>query len=249
MKKQKFMIVCAVMVMTAVLVCPTARAALVAEYLMNEDGGSTVNDTSGNGMTGSFAGAGMNWVSGPSAQYGTAIDFNGSGYVDVPDSTGSSLDVTTQMTFCAWINTDASAISNTIAWKPGAYRVFQQYGSAYINLSGVDGGSNAAIMAVGFNHWYHIAFTYDGSNIRSYLDGVLQNTTPATGSIDTNDSSLRIGWYNSTPNYDGTLDNIRIYDQALTPSQIIADKDTGGHIPEPATVGLLTLGFGLLRRR
>ncbi len=248
MKNKKLTIVCGIVAMVSLWICPIVRANLMAEYLMNEGEGTTVNDTSGNGMTGSFAGAGMNWVNGPSASYGTALDFNGSGYVDVPDSTGSSLDVTTQMTFCAWINTDTNAISNTIAWKPGAYRIFQQYGNVYISLTGVNGGDNAAPMAVGFNQWYHIAFTYDGSNIRSYLNGVLQNTTAATGTIATNDNSLRIGWYNSTPNYDGTLDNIRIYDQALTAAQIVADKDAGGHIPEPATIGFLTLGIGLLHR-
>lgn len=224
----------------------SVRATLVAQYLMNEGSGTTVSDSSGFGNNGAFAGSGLTWVSGPTAAYGTGIHFNGNGYITVPDS--PSLDINNMISITAWVNVDAARVGNGIVWKVNNYKVFQQNSAAYTTLSGVTGGVNAAPMGVPVGTWYHLAFTYDGANIRSYLGDVLQNTTAASGAIAITGNSLTIGWYNlGAPYFQGTLDNVRIYNEALTQAGVTRDMNTPGPIvPEPVTVGLLGVGGCLL---
>ena len=228
---KRISLVVVMMVGMLILACPSARAELVAEYIMNEGSGTTVSDTGGNGNMGAFAGSGLTWVTGPTASYGTAVDYTGAGYVNAPDS--ASLDITSQISIAMWVNTDPAETKDNVLWKIGAYQVFIQNQVAYITLTGVTGGANAASFALTDNAWHHIAFTYDGNDIRGYLEGVLQNTTPATGAISTSVNSLRIGWDNDSAHYKGTLDNIRIYDHALSLSEVQADKDATHILPPP----------------
>jgi hypothetical protein len=77
--------------------------------------------------------------------------------------------------------------------------------------------------------WFLTTFTYDGTNLRIYRDGVLQNTKSATYASFSID---RIGYYpNSSANsYNGNLSNIRIYDKTLTQEEITAIYNT--ELPE-----------------
>ena len=99
-----------------------------------------------------------------------------------------------------------------------------------------------AILTVG--RWTHLALTYDGANLRFYVDGALTGTTPTTGSIASSATALTIG---SDPfygqNYAGLIDEIRIYSTALTQAQIQFDMETpitGGlsddHTPPTVTI-------------
>lgn len=63
--------------------------------------------------------------------------------------------------------------------------------------------------------WHHITGTYDGTNIKLYIDGVLKATTPITEPLRT-DGVLRLFGYSET-NY---IDDLRIFDGALSDSQV-----------------------------
>ena len=71
--------------------------------------------------------------------------------------------------------------------------------------------------------WHHVAGTYDGANVRLYIDGVEQGTGTATnisiayGLPTSND--LTIGRYNGSCilSYAGLLDEIEIFNRALSP--------------------------------
>jgi len=74
--------------------------------------------------------------------------------------------------------------------------------------------------------WYHISATYDGTAMRIYKDGVEVASTAKTGSIDTNPAvSAAIGnqpqGAGSRP-FDGLIDDVRIYNHALTDVEIMA---------------------------
>jgi hypothetical protein len=65
--------------------------------------------------------------------------------------------------------------------------------------------------------WHHYALTYDGSNQKLYIDGILATTTSKTGSINTNSTNLRIGEY-----FNGFIDDVHIYNRALSAGEIKA---------------------------
>ena len=77
--------------------------------------------------------------------------------------------------------------------------------------------------------WNHIAVTYDNSNQKLYLNGVLLSTLSQTGSIPTGAKDLFFGELLS-----GNLDEIRIWDVALTQAQIqemMCKKITSSNLP------------------
>lgn len=77
--------------------------------------------------------------------------------------------------------------------------------------------------AITTNQWYHVVGLYDGSNFDLYVNGVLSNHTTFSGAIMTTTIDLMIGQVLpsvTTYNFKGTLDDIRIYDYALSDNEI-----------------------------
>ena len=67
----------------------------------------------------------------------------------------------------------------------------------------------------------HLVGTYDGSNVKLYWNGVLVATEPHSGSIYTNNQPVRIsGYSNGAEIFNGLIDEVRIYNRALTESEI-----------------------------
>jgi hypothetical protein len=76
--------------------------------------------------------------------------------------------------------------------------------------------------AVPINQWTHVAVTYNNGNINFYHNGILTGTTTSPiETLYTGTGSLYIGAYSpSSHTVDGTLDEIRIYNRALSHSEI-----------------------------
>jgi hypothetical protein len=89
--------------------------------------------------------------------------------------------------------------------------------------------------ALNNNTWYHVAFTYDGTNIRIYLNGVLESTTARAW--NTQDSIFTLGKYtNWGPAYfDGLMDDVRVYNRVLSAPELLNLKNG----IEPSTTGLI----------
>jgi len=69
--------------------------------------------------------------------------------------------------------------------------------------------------------WHHVALTYDGINMRLYIDGELDTTKAWTGTILTNENDLYFGCRTSaTYLFTGTIDEVRIWSVALPQSQL-----------------------------
>src|SRR3990172_8885391 len=95
----------------------------------------------------------------------------------------------------------------------------------YLGTNGVDQVHAATPSMVKTNRWYHVAGTYDGVNIKIYVNGVLQGTTPASITIG-NTGILSLGYHDlpgSEYYLDGNLDDVRIWNVARTQSEIQAD--------------------------
>ena len=69
------------------------------------------------------------------------------------------------------------------------------------------------------NTWYNIVGTYDGINLKVYLNGVLEGTTPV-GSPNAASGPLVIGAASGGNFFDGQMDDVRIYNGALTAAEI-----------------------------
>jgi len=74
--------------------------------------------------------------------------------------------------------------------------------------------------------WSHLATTYDGANMKLYVNGVLVATQPQTGSLAVSNGALKIGGnsvFSGGEFFHGLIDEVRIYNRALTVDQIQAD--------------------------
>ena len=67
--------------------------------------------------------------------------------------------------------------------------------------------------------WYHIVGVWDGKNLRIYLDGELSNEAEVDGTPQVDDVPLGIGGGSEAP-FQGTVDEVRIYNRALTRKEI-----------------------------
>ena len=201
---------------------------LVAAYSFDEGVGTTVADASGNGNTGTLAGA--TWTG--SGKINGALSFNGtSSRVDVPNA--ASLQLTTAMTLEAWVN----PTTITSKWRDVIYKGRDNY---YLEASstnagkpvgaGIIGGVNtkaSGTAPLATNTWTHLATTYDGAALKLYVNGNLVRTTAVTGTLATSASPLQIGGDSIFGQYfAGTIDEIRIYNTALTQTQIQTDMIT-----------------------
>src|SRR6185295_7336602 len=93
------------------------------------------------------------------------------------------------------------------------------------------------------NTWYHVAGVYDASTrtLNVYVNGVLNNgvlagTVPATqvnSSVNVNIGRRTGGFY-----FNGIIDEVRIYNRALTPAEIQTDLNTPINPPAPTVASV-----------
>ena len=77
--------------------------------------------------------------------------------------------------------------------------------------------------------WHHVAGVYDGTNMFLYVDGTLDVSKPATGSIVQNSYPVCIGHNAEAPasSFNGLIDEVSLYNRALTAAEIQADHEAG----------------------
>ena len=68
--------------------------------------------------------------------------------------------------------------------------------------------------------WRHIAGTWDGSEIKLYVDGVEQASTSFSEELTTSDLPVKIGLLHDKYPFQGLLDEVAIFDQALTEAEV-----------------------------
>jgi glucose/arabinose dehydrogenase/PKD repeat protein len=206
-----------------------APSDLVAAYNFDAGAGTTAADLSGNGNTAVLSGAA--WT--PSGKNAGAISFDGTNdWLTIADA--PSLDLTSGMTLEAWVRPTGGSAWRTVILKerPGglAYGLYARSdgpgpsGDAWIG--GVEERALASA-TLPSSTWTHLAVTYDGANVRLYVGGALVDTEAATGLITTSSGALRIGGNNVWPEwFAGRIDDVRVYDRALSAAEIQSDRDT-----------------------
>lgn len=211
--------------------------AAVASYHFN--GGDYAYDSAPYGNTGTVYGC--SWATGlrTSSGYSYGAGFDGSNdYVNVPSS--SSLRVTNAITIAAWIKISrktGDSSDQIIVSKNGYDYILNVYGTGRgSNVGKVEVGGSAlspqwlvGSTVVDDNKWHYIVFTYDGSNKMIYVDGY-PNTYPqaTSGSFSSTTGALRMGRQPSgdARQVNGVIDEVRIYDRALSSSEISSYYNT-----------------------
>jgi WD40 repeat protein len=113
-------------------------------------------------------------------------------------------------------------------------------------LIGAGGGITGASTGVSIldNQWHHIAGVYTGNSIQMYLDGVLKSMNPLTAppSNNTRDLYFARKVLYVTRSYEGLLDEVAIYDRALSPAEVKARWSALASATKPVAekVGQLT---------
>jgi hypothetical protein len=75
--------------------------------------------------------------------------------------------------------------------------------------------------------WVHLAGTYDGATLRVYVNGIQVSSQTQTGNLATSSDPLQIGGDSIYGQYfEGTIDEVRVYNVALTATQIQNDMNT-----------------------
>ena len=118
---------------------------------------------------------------------------------------------------------DASALLR-IGDNDGSHMQDNNRAQFAINTSnGTDKCNSTTEMSI--NTWYHIACTYDGSNLKIYVNGILEDTEPHTGTISTSLTNIALGGDDNSifRMFDGLMDEVRIWSDARTESEIRAN--------------------------
>jgi hypothetical protein len=241
-----------------------AQTGLVGYWKFEEGTGTTASDSSGNGNTGTLNNGPL-WVDG---KYGRALSFDGAtSYVSVPASPSLNVlgnQVSAELWFKPAVTIDSNTHSACIIDKGNAY-------SFCLNMPPYQSTPNGRIffiIVVGSQQyefvetttdvwsagtWYHIAGTYDGDYIRIYVNGELQNSRAVTGTLwqDPTPIPFAIGAYCYGPARDwffnGAIDEIRIYNIALSQQEILKDMQppVGGVVVPTDKLGILAPYIGL----
>jgi hypothetical protein len=204
-----------------------APSGLVAAYGFNEGAGTTSADAAGNGRTATLVG-GPAWVTG---EFGSALSFNGSSSY----ATVSNLPYLAAWTVSGWVRSPAAPTNGAptgpihhsanfhFNWNH-ADPAFQ--GTIALSVGGV--WYPASFGALAANTWYYLAATYDGETLNAYTNGVLvtSNTAPS-GPADADANPLSFGKHSAAAQYfQGIVDEVRIYNRALTLTEIQSDMNT-----------------------
>jgi prepilin-type N-terminal cleavage/methylation domain-containing protein len=215
------------------------RAGVVGHWKFDETAGSIASDSSGNDYAATVSGA--TWDS--SGQIDGALDFDGSNdYVDTTID-GSSV---SNVTFCLWFKSDdVGSIGDDDVAQRFITQMRTSSGTRFalgINKNKLaaywyDGSSNVkqAGPNLSASQWYHAAVTYDGSDIRLYLDGNERNSSAELNMSPPSADAIEISrdpGGGGSRHFDGLLDDVRVYRRVLTEDEIWAIYTENEYINE-----------------
>ena len=192
---------------------------------------STSTDSSGNGNNGTLTNM-TTTANAIKGKLGQALNFVSASnqYVIAPDS--SSLDITTNITISAWIKPDVLGGGyKTIVSKRDLSNTTNY--QLYLNttagaLSFYSGTENISSYIPPRNQWTFVSATVSGTTLTFYVNGVSVQSGTISGSVTPNNGSLYIGSNNIPEAFSGSIDDVRVYNRALSPSEMLKLYQMGG---------------------
>ena len=242
------------------------RADLVGHWTLDDGSGTTAIDSSGNGNDGTLMDnpdlENPTWIpgirGGAMEFYGTGAALTGGDHLDCGND--ASLDITGPTSIALWIRPGADAPEdNGLETAPMAKADMGMSPSWSYQVRYGWGGAPQPYMAFTFNttprawafvgnnleryEWCHIACSYDGATLKSYLNGEQTDETPM-GPITSSPAHVLIGSDGWGCDWNGAIDDVRIYDHALSEPEILSAME--GELvlrawgPTPADGDLIT---------
>jgi len=205
-------------------------AGLVGYWKLDEVTGSSASDSSGYNNDGTLYN-GPTWVDG---KFGKALSFDGvDDYVNVPHSTSLDVDV---ITVAAWVKGTFGSDYRDIIGKSfsGADRAW----ALCINNGKVDWNvasqgsavwdlvAHLGTAIINDNKWHFVVAVYDGVRGYVYVDGALDSSGGSAGVIGKNTLYLGVGRYYGGEYLNGIIDEVRIYNRALSEEEIKENYDS-----------------------
>ena len=255
MKKTLLFIATSVAMLTASAQIPSAG--LIAYYSFT----GNANDGSGYANNGVVTSATLTTDRFGNAN--SAYSFNGSSSVITIPSAPILETITNQYSFSVWTKINLfnsgqfSIIDKDTLCPPTSGKTPFLFVADNISNSGYQIQNIACGVSTQFgkaginaqlNTWTHTVATYDGSNIKFYVNGILKSTTSATGNVSMSKGNLTIGHTvfgagNSWAN--GVIDDIRIYNTAITQSDVTALFNEGICVQSLAVTDTLKINLNV----
>ena len=227
----------------------TARASMIAHWSADGHADDDVAGRNGTLLNGAGYDAGL---------FGQAFRLDGTDdYVAVPDDDVWTFDG--DFTLATWVNFAAirtgsmGSLPNVfLAHDQGPYGVpkwvfaYDGRSSLFFHING--NGSVFLPAPDPFNptvgEWHHVALTRSADTYTFYADGASKGSVEDARSLPNANAPLTFGTAENLGYLNGRLDDLRIYDTALSENEIAA------LYPEPSSILMLTLAcLGLFRRR
>jgi hypothetical protein len=196
---------------------------LVGYWKLDEPGqGQNCDDASGNGNTGKPKGTTV--VDGKS---GKARGLNGVGdYIEIP-----AINIANAITVSAWVFSDKFSQNGFVLTKNPVNTQWALFfeSDGYLKWRGSGVEQTVKCPAPSNGAWHHIVAKQEGTNASLYIDGVLSASGPVPP-IGNGAGSITMGRFDGGKNYylRGRIDEVRVYNRALTDSEISELFRTGG---------------------
>lgn len=210
---------------------------LLAAYSFDE-AGNTATDYTSNGNDFSIASTSVARTASGHTNGGVTLG-------STPAQMPATLGVTSNRTVMCWLKGTPSASGWAIIWfvtslSSGAWGILWLTDRVVIQARNSSTFARATqSTAWDGTAWHHVAGTWDGSNIRLYIDGTLNATTAMTGPIRSDSDKVELGltatgW---------TCDDVRVYDAALDQATISSLMSTPVTGPTYTDAGTATLSL------
>ncbi len=224
----------------------------VGYWKLDENTGISAYDSSGNASTGTLTNS-PTWTPG---KFGSGVNLGGNSsnhYVSIADNDLYSPSLFAGATIQAWFNQDTATAARDWIVAKGNTSNFEwglavSNGVLYCEIWDSSGSSQAQVVAgvVSTGAWHFASCTMDNTNgVYLYLDGVLQGSSPGlTGGMSNTTSAVQIGNRadGGDNNFDGTIDEVKIYNYVRTPGQMLEDMN-GTHPVGGSPVGSQILNW------
>ena len=210
-------------------------------YRFDEEVAGQAVDTSAGAIkddSGNYNGTATNttWENYATGKFGSSMSFDGNDWVD--PSYVITLDDGEQYTFSAWVKFDTTASTIAIAGNNIDWFLIHRDTASSSRFEAriwdgstdpVDVRTVTADNYTDTTKWYHVAYVVDRVNdvLQLYVDGVLKDTETIPEGYGSPDLSLGIGGNVNTWDWDGKIDDVRIYNYARTAEQVMLDYNQG----------------------